>query len=184
MSILDTLTSQTASDRNLATKRLDPDDWFKPTLNEPQADRTDRSNSFKANERTDSVEPKRWKPPIRRSNLGIKLDGDRVKIEQQWECIVLDVSDEVVSCEMLDLTDERNPSEFAEVYKTEFSEFDRQLLHEGSVFYWSVGHIRKPTGQIRRHSEIRVRRMPALTRTKEAEIARKVQRLGKLIQSQ
>ncbi len=183
MSVLDTLTSQTASDRNLTTKRLDPDDWFKPTLDEQPANRTDRDNAVNADD-TDSVEPKRWKPPVRRSNLGIKLDGDRVKIEQQWECIVLDVGDGVVSCEMLDLTDESNPSEFAEVYKTEFSEFDRQLLQEGSVFYWSVGQIRKPTGQIRRHSEIRVRRMPALTRTKEAEIARKVQRLGKLIQAQ
>ena len=82
--------------------------------------------------------------------------------------------DGVVKCELHDLTDESNPSEYAEVYVEQFNTYDVPFLVEGAVFYWSVGYLRKSNGQIRNVSEFIVRRIPKLTRSKRSEIALKV----------
>jgi hypothetical protein len=93
-----------------------------------------------------------------------------MKLLQQWECVVLRVRDDLVECEMHDLTNDSEPVEYAEVYINEFSLFDKPLLCEGAVFYWSIGHETKQTGQIRRYSDLRVRRMPPLGQVKKREI--------------
>jgi hypothetical protein len=49
------------------------------------------------------------------------------------------------------------------------------------VFYWSIGHRVSEVGQVRRYSELRVRRMPPLSRLRKGEIARKAEQLSKLI---
>ena len=84
----------------------------------------------------------------------------RIKLLQQWECIVSRVTDDCVECELHDLTDESLPVEQAEVYLDEFNHFDRALLQEGAVFYWSFCRETSVTGHVRRYSELRVRRMP------------------------
>lgn len=101
----------------------------------------------------------------------IRLSDRRVQLLQQWECVVHSVADGLVTCELHDLTVESEPMEIAEIYLEEFSDFDKPLLKEGTVFYWSVGRETSSAGQVRRYSELRVRRVPALTRSRRNVIA-------------
>lgn len=121
--------------------------------------------------------------PVRKNSVGLKLTGDRKVLMQQWECIVLQRDYDVVFCELHDLTVESNPTEYADVLLTEFNDYDLPLLGAGAVFYWSVGHLRRHTGQVKRFSEIRVRRMPKISKSRQGEIARKVEKLSGLLLS-
>lgn len=116
----------------------------------------------------------------------VKILGDRKTLLQQWECIVLGRDDDetLIHCEMHDLTNESSPVEFAEIYMAEFNRYDLPLLVENAVFYWSVGHLRKENGQVLRFSEIRVRRMPKLSRFQKQAITRKVDQLNGLFFNQ
>lgn len=118
--------------------------------------------------------------PIHDDQIPINLPDYRIKLLQQWECVVIEVQPDCVACEMHDLTDDSQPEEYAEVYLTEFSLFDRPLLQEGAVFYWSIGHEIKKTGNVRKYSELRVRRMPPLSKSKEREITKRAEHLKKL----
>ena len=174
-------------DRELDVQTLSvhADEWFPP---DRKGDATHSTASVPDNATqqigTTHIAPSAFGAPIRKSSLGVKLSGHRFKVLQQWECIVTAIQDDCVCCEMHDLTDESNPAEYAEVLIEEFSEYDRPMLAEGSVFYWSVGHIQKANGQIRKSSELRVRRMPPLTSSQRAEIAKKVGQLRDLINNE
>lgn len=85
------------------------------------------------------------------------LGGNRKVLLQQWECVVLDREEDVVCCELHDLTDESMPSEYAEIFVQQFNACDIPLLEEGAVFYWSLGHVQRPKGQIVNFSEFRMR---------------------------
>jgi hypothetical protein len=95
--------------------------------------------------------------------------------------VVLEADDEVVCCEMHDLTDESRPNEYAEIFLRQFNAYDRPLLIEGAVFYWSMGYRQKQSGQILNVSEFILRRTPRLTRKQKSEIAGKVAKLRELL---
>ncbi|MCR9293908.1 MAG: hypothetical protein NXI32_14375 [bacterium] len=162
------------------TQRLSYEDWWYPERESATSERSTLLSSQNGSD-TEASEITRYTSPVRKSTLGVKLTGHRVKMLQQWECIIQSVDDECVCCEMHDLTDESQPVEYAEIFIQEFSEYDRPLLAEGTAFYWSIGHVRRSNGQIIRNSEIRVRRMPKLNRSQQAEISTRVARLGELI---
>lgn len=115
---------------------------------------------------------------IPKASVRFTLDGDVKTLLQQWECIVIETDQETVKVEMFDLTDETNPVEYAEIYWSEFNDYDKPLIEEGAVFYWSIGFIKKTWGQVRRFSETRLRRMPVIGKSKRKEIASKVERLN------
>ena len=159
---------------NLQTRGLEKSDWWF-SERPPVDDLT--SSVMKSGEHglgTEFVEASKAVQPIRKDTIGIKLGRDRKVLLQQWECLVMGQVDGVVKCELHDLTDESNPSEYAEVYVEQFNTYDVPFLVEGAVFYWSVGYLRKSNGQIRNVSEFIVRRIPKLTRSKRSEIALKV----------
>lgn len=114
---------------------------------------------------------------IRKDSVRVSLRGEVKTLLQQWECIVLTTDEQTVHCEMHDLTDERNPIEYAELFWSEFNEYDKPFLDEGAVFYWSIGYLKKQTGQVRKFSETRLRRTPRLTKSIERDISRKVKAL-------
>ena len=157
-------------------------DWMLPEMIEEPSSSTATalSGPTVSKRETESPQLAKFTKAIRKDSLEAKQDISRTISLQQWECVVTEVLDDVVCCEMHDLSDECNPREYAEVYIAEFSEFDRPLLSEGTVFYWSVGHTRKRSGQIVRSSELRVRRMPKLTKSQKAQITRKVQKLNEI----
>lgn len=167
---------QTLGQGEWVLPEVEPDRWG---VGETTSDQVDgRSNGSPT---TAPCEHRRVSDPIRKDSFGIRFPRDRIKLLQQWECVVSEVHADCVECEMHDLTDESKPVECAEIYLDEFNEFDRALLCEGTVFYWSIGHETKRTGQVRRYSDLRVRRMPALTNLKKREIGERVRQLSELL---
>lgn len=163
-----------------STDRLRRDDWW-IAKTETLASQDDTETEVVADEsRTAFEETTKKIRAIHRDSVNVSLEGDTKRLLQQWECVVLSTDDETVHCEMHDLTDESNPIEYAELLWSEFNDYDKPLLHEGAVFYWSIGHLRKKSGQVQRFSETRVRRMTKLSRSKQLEISRKVQTLNGL----
>jgi hypothetical protein len=168
------------------TKRLRKGDWWYL-----------ESSTLSENASTNGEEPETAELTMPQSGPAIKtirpvskdlgivtLEGDRKVLLQQWECVVLERQGDVVCCELHDLTDESNPVEYAEVLLREFNTWDLPLLVEGSVFYWSLGHLRRQTGQVKRFTEFRLRRMPKLSQAKRHEITRKVKTLSGLLLGQ
>lgn len=84
----------------------------------------------------------------------------RFEILQQWEGTITNVEQDAFWADLHDVTTPSNPTEIVELPIDEIAISDRPLLRPGSVFYWSVGYETSPGGQIRRVSEIRLRRTP------------------------
>lgn len=98
----------------------------------------------------------------------IRLRSDvpprRFEILQQWEGTVTSIEQDAFWADLRDLTVPSNPTEIVELPIDEVAISDRLLLQPGSVFYWSVGYETSSGGQIRRVSEIRLRRTPVWSR--------------------
>lgn len=124
-----------------------------------------------------SIEPARNRVPR------ITIPNRTLKLNQQWECVISAVRDEVVECEMHDLLDPRQPVEVAEIYIAKFEEFDRPLLEEGAVFYWSIGVHWQDSGQIRKYSRLRLRRMPQLSASQLSDITTKANEIFSLFEA-
>lgn len=99
---------------------------------------------------------------------------------QKWEGIVIEVKKDIFLARLHDLTKE-NPEEEAEFPLEEISPEDKKLLQPGAIFYWNIGYLDSRTGQRKRESIIRFRRIPAW-REEEIEVAKQeAQALLKLI---
>ena len=85
---------------------------------------------------------------------------------QQWEGVVTEVDDNSVYGTLSDLTNLSNGEELVELPIDDIPEADRILLVAGAVFYWSIGYEQSSSGQHRRISEIRMRRLPEWTQRK------------------
>ncbi|MEW4451803.1 hypothetical protein AB1L30_03860 [Bremerella sp. JC817] len=186
-----TLEEKTATELNvrgiaqdIETARIKRDDWWFPVPAEAGDDRTIDSAAIPGPNVQPTAtlvsSPAKKMKPISKESVGVPLGGDRKVLQQQWECVVIGTDVDSVQCELHDLTDENNCIEFAEIYLSEFNEYDLPLLQEGAVFYWSIGHLRRETGQVRRFSEFRLRRMPKLSGAAKRGIARKVEQLREL----
>jgi len=90
---------------------------------------------------------------------------ERFDLLQQFVGTVLDVGEETFSARLQDRTDQSRGSEIAEFDLEEVSDFDRDLVQGGAVFYWSIGYRISPSGQRTRVSRIRFRRLPAWSRS-------------------
>lgn len=102
-------------------------------------------------------------PPLIRLPAGT-LPNERVRVLQQWEGVVTDTTDDSFFAELQDLGRSFVPLEIVEIPIEEVPKDDRPLLVEGAVFYWSIGYETSPGGQLKRMSEIRMRRTPRWTR--------------------
>jgi hypothetical protein len=165
------------TDVGSATRQLGKDDWWF-LKSAPNNGRTTIEVKDEQSRPPEAVTRLR---PLRKDSIGIKLGGDRKVLLQQWECVVLERDNEVVRCELHDLTDESRPIEYAEIYIEQFNSYDVPLIVEGAVFYWSLGYIRKPKGQVKNISEFIIRRMPKLNRGQASRIAEKVAKLSGLL---
>ncbi len=155
---------------------VEPDQW---AVGETTSDQVNgRSNGSPTTVPGDYL---RVSAPIRKDSFLPRFPRDRIKLLQQWECVVSQVHDDCVECEMHDLTDESKPVECAEVLLEAFNEYDRALLCEGTVFYWSIGYKTKRTGQVTQYSNLHVRRMPPLTNLKKREINERAKQLSELL---
>ena len=156
-------------------------DWRIPSSSLDSDDSTLSRGNDQSNRSTGLAKQRSFNEPISKRKLPPNPINKKVKPLQQWECIVIDVKDDCVECELHDLWKDDYPVEIAEIYLDEFSSFDRPLLQEGVVFYWSIGQETSITGQIRRFSELRVRRMPRRSRLRQKEIEQEAKVISELL---
>ena len=184
LSVAETRSRVVASGFDNETRSIRTDDWYLPSVESSVCDIT--TDDFGASRVCEAQSTTRdiqacVAQPVRRSELTIRLSNECNRPLQQWECVVLAVQADCIECEMHDLADVSRSFEYAEIYIEEFSDFDRPLLQEGAVFYWSIGHRASRSGQVRRYSELRVRRLPSLTRSQRQEITQKAAHLNELL---
>lgn len=165
------------------TQENQPFDWLLPEIETQigdgleDADQTFPRGPSNDSASTDRIAEPKISKPVRKADNVFRLGDSHSKLIQQWECLVLHVDGECVACEMCDLTDESKAAEFSEVYLSEFSPFDKDLLQEGAVFYWSIGHETSRSGQVRKFSEFRVRRVPPISKLRKREIDREAKKI-------
>jgi hypothetical protein len=84
-------------------------------------------------------------------------------LHQQWEGYVESLTANGFHALLVDMSSSSNEEERTEVAFGEVSDFDRQLVQPGAVFYWSLGYRVRPSGQREGMSVIRFRRLPVWT---------------------
>lgn len=80
---------------------------------------------------------------------------------ESWEGVVEEVFDTYFLARIISLT-RADGDEIAEIYASEVSPSDRPLLREGAIFYWTIGYEDTPSGQRKRQSFLRFRRLPPI----------------------
>ena len=101
-------------------------------------------------------------------------------MRQQWEGVVTRVASDEFSVVLRDLTDRSAPELEAVLPLEEVSEEDLPLLCEGAVLYWTIGYEQTQTGQRKRVSIIRLRRLPAWTRSDLERVRKRADELSEL----
>lgn len=97
------------------------------------------------------VEPAVWPVPA--------PEKERFLALQRWEGTVLDSNEETFLARLHDLSSD-GPDEEVELLMEDVPVEDRPLVERGAVFYWSIGHLVKPSGERPRVSNLRFRRLP------------------------
>lgn len=105
------------------------------------------------------------KLPDDNDNSLIKLKAPPVpsrsfEVLQQWEGVVTEITETSFWAVLEDLRDPTSPEELVELPLAEITDTDRSILKRGSALYWTIGREWSAGGQMRRVSEIWIRRMP------------------------
>jgi len=98
---------------------------------------------------------------------------------QSWEGEVLSVEDDHFFARLVDLTGELDDQE-AEIYRDEVDPGDLPLLHQGAIFYWRIGYLKRK-GQRVRTSAIRFRRLPEWSEKEIEEAGKTAEQTRKLL---
>ena len=128
---------------------------------------------------TSRVRKPRLASPLIRLPAGT-LPKERIRVLQQWEGVVTEVTDDSVFADLQDIGDSSQPLEVVEIPFEEIPEDDWPLLAEGAVFYWSIGHKTSAGGTLERMSEIRLRRTPRWTKRAIQQIRKRAEELFEL----
>lgn len=86
---------------------------------------------------------------------------DHTETLQQWEGVVMEVLQDSFIVRLVDLTNEIDDDEEAEISLDEVSGGDIELVAPGAIFYWHIGYYTSAGGQRTRTSDIRFRRLPS-----------------------
>ncbi len=82
---------------------------------------------------------------------------------QEWEGVVLAISDSTFTARLVDVFDKDAPDEEADFLRQDLRSDDFKMLEPGAVFRWVVGYVIKKDGTKRRSSDIVFRRLPQWT---------------------
>jgi hypothetical protein len=93
---------------------------------------------------------------------------------------VQDVGEDSFRARLVDLA-RQAPDEEAEIYLSEVSDDDKSLVEPGAIFYWSIGYYTDKSGQRRRSSLIRFRRLPTWSRREIEEAQREAREAAKIL---
>lgn len=80
-------------------------------------------------------------------------------VVQKWHGYVLEVRDKTFLARMTTILGE-GPDQEAEIRLKAINPEDLDLLEVGAFFYWSLGYLRRTNNEVRKHSDLRFRRLP------------------------
>lgn len=115
-----------------------------------------------------------WKSPVKKTF--VFQPRSEFITWQKWEGVVMEILSETYIARIYDLDGDRDEEE-VELYKSELSNDDSELLKEGAIFYWSIGYEESPSKQRRKSSVIKFRRMPAWRRKDISKFQENAQKL-------
>ena len=96
----------------------------------------------------------------------------------EWEGFVENIGDDEFAVVMVNVHSKSTlPTDQAVFSKDDINEHDRSLLREGAIVRWIIGRERRPSGQIRKVSELHFRRLPAHTQADYARAYHKAEAL-------
>jgi hypothetical protein len=83
---------------------------------------------------------------------------------QEWEGYVREIGSDSITADLVDMTaNAKNITDQAEIPFDELWDADREKLRIGSIFRWSIGYLRTPSGTKKRVSNIVFRELPRWT---------------------
>lgn len=97
-----------------------------------------------------------------------------IDVSHQWECVVTGISDcgETIDVDLYDLLDNERSVEYGSFDIREIPPSDRPKVEVGAILYWAIGYVNRD-GTHRRVSEIRLKRMPRITRMMAQELRKR-----------
>lgn len=101
-------------------------------------------------------------------------------LRQQWEGVVTSVSRDELAVVLRDLVRTDAPEIDAVLPLDEIAEDDLPLLAPGAVLYRTIGYEQTETGQRKRVSTIRLRRLPAWSRADVERVRMRARELDEL----
>ena len=144
-----------------------PDEIIKSYLNKELEEEKSDKIDYSYSNNTQFIERKKTPVFFIESNPLL----ERAISLQKWRGIVEKVNKNFFKAKLINLTD-KGFDEYAEISNDEITQEDTELIKPGAIFYWSIGYSHSSTGQRRRFSDIRFRRIP-IWDEKEINIARK-----------
>jgi hypothetical protein len=103
---------------------------------------------------------------------------------QKWEGTVAKISAKEFVASIRDLTNPSLPQEEATFLLDEVPDADRSLMTRGAIFYWAIGYEVNLSGQRKRVSTLRFRRLPGWTRSEIESVRQKAGKLEELFGDQ
>lgn len=106
------------------------------------------------------------------------------ELRQQWEGVVTNVEGDEFSVVLRDLVDPAAPEFDAVLPMEEVSQDDIPLLKNGAILYWTIGYERTRTGQLKRVSNVRLRRLPAWSKADIQRVENRARELDELFEKE
>lgn len=90
----------------------------------------------------------------------------RFEIIQQWEGHIEELDDKlkVFRTRLIDLTS-GGTDEYSEFPYDEVDQDDYDLMKPGAIFYYTIGKVKLSSGQIKKDSFLKFKRLPRITQT-------------------
>jgi hypothetical protein len=105
-------------------------------------------------------------------------------VRQQWEGVVTKVEGDEFTVVLRDVRNSDAPEYEAVLPIEEVADDDLPLLVPGGVLYWTIGYEQTRTGQRKRVSTIRLRRLPAWSRGDMARVEQRARALDGLFRDE
>ncbi|MBV9945546.1 MAG: hypothetical protein JOZ69_01705 [Myxococcales bacterium] len=103
-------------------------------------------------------------------------------LRQQWEGVVAEVADDEFAVVLRDTSNPQAPEFDAVLPLEEVPDEDLPLLKPGAVLYWTIGYEHTRSGQVKRVSTLRLRRLPAWSKADIERVEKRAHALDALFE--
>lgn len=128
-----------------------------------QEESTTNKTSCINNTKNIEIERISFNETTKRYKIQIKANINKFVAQEKWIGEIIDINADIITAHIQDLTGTKTEMEEIQFGHDAIDVDDRKLASVGSIFYWYIGYNKKPTGEMRRYSYIRLQRRPKLS---------------------